>query len=105
MSRGQYNLSFYWNYLAKWPDLFTAAVSPSGALMGYSALWRGHTVTVVAGGGAAVACAIGAVIGKAEGSDVLWHGHVSCVTVAPEYRRLGLAKVLMDDLERIADKA
>ena len=29
----------------------------------------------------------------------MWHGHVSAVTVAPLYRRLGLAKTLMEDLE------
>jgi ribosomal protein S18 acetylase RimI-like enzyme len=39
---------------------------------------------------------MGYVIGKAEGEDKLWHGHVSALTVAPEYRRLGLAKTLMD---------
>lgn len=30
-----------------------------------------------------------AVMGKAEGKGELWHGHVTAVTVAPEYRRLG----------------
>jgi N-terminal acetyltransferase B complex catalytic subunit len=34
--------------------------------------------------------------------DNLWHGHVSAVTVAPTYRRLGLAKTLMDDVESIS---
>lgn len=28
-------------------------------------------------------------MGKAEGKGQLWHGHVTAVTVAPEYRRLG----------------
>jgi N-terminal acetyltransferase B complex catalytic subunit len=42
---------------------------------------------------------MGYMLGKVEGEDKLWHGHVSAVTVAPEYRRLGLAKTLMDDLE------
>lgn len=42
---------------------------------------------------------MGYVIGKAEGDGNLWHGHVSAVTVAPAYRRLGLAKTLMDDFE------
>lgn len=28
-------------------------------------------------------------MGKAEGKGELWHGHVTAVTVAPEYRRLG----------------
>lgn len=38
-------------------------------------------------------------VGKAEGDFDLWHGHVSAVTVSPEYRRLGLARLLMDFLE------
>mmetsp|Transcript_20269 Transcript_20269/g.46928 ORF Transcript_20269/g.46928 Transcript_20269/m.46928 type:complete len:123 (-) Transcript_20269:54-422(-) len=42
---------------------------------------------------------MGYMLGKAEGEGELWHGHVSAVTVAPFYRRLGLAKTLMDDLE------
>lgn len=41
-------------------------------------------------------------IGKAEGEGKEWHGHVSAVTVAPEYRRLGLARRLMYELERIS---
>jgi N-terminal acetyltransferase B complex catalytic subunit len=45
---------------------------------------------------------MGYVLGKAEGEDNLWHGHVSAVTVAPEYRRLGLAKTLMDDFEKFS---
>ena len=44
------------------------------------------------------------VIGKAEGERELWHGHVSAVTVSPQYRRMGLATTLMNDLEHITDK-
>jgi ribosomal protein S18 acetylase RimI-like enzyme len=69
--------SFYMNYLHQWPESFVVAESPSGSLMGY-------------------------VIGKAEGEDKLWHGHVSALTVAPEYRRLGLAKTLMDYFEDVS---
>lgn len=29
-----------------------------------------------------------------------WHGHVTALTIAPQYRRLGLAKTLTDALER-----
>lgn len=42
-------------------------------------------------------------MGKAEGAYENWHGHVTAVTVAPSYRRLGLAKTMMDELERITD--
>ncbi|GMF43309.1 unnamed protein product [Phytophthora fragariaefolia] len=42
------------------------------------------------------------VMGKAEGQGTNWHGHVTAVTVAPEFRRLGLAKKLMDYLENVS---
>ena len=67
-------MTFYMEYMSRWPESFIAAEAPDGSLMGY-------------------------MLGKAEGKDKRWHGHVSAVTVAPAYRRLGLAKTLMDDLE------
>lgn len=85
-----YSLSFYFSYLTQWPDLVYTQLSPSGSTMGY-------------------------VVGKAEGRDSMTstsafgssrtrqlkerHGHVTAITVAPEYRRLGLAKGMMDLLE------
>ncbi|TPX50333.1 hypothetical protein SeLEV6574_g00952 [Synchytrium endobioticum] len=74
-----YNLSFYLQYLAQWPDYFVAAESPSGELMGY-------------------------IMGKSEGEGKQWHGHVTAVTVAPEYRRLHLADKLMHILEEVSEK-
>lgn len=44
-----------------------------------------------------------AVMGKVEGQGESWHGHVTAVTVAPEYRRQQLAKKLMKMLEDISD--
>jgi len=44
------------------------------------------------------------VMGKVEGQGESWHGHVTAVTVAPEYRRQQLAKKLMNLLEDISDK-
>lgn len=44
------------------------------------------------------------VMGKVEGQGESWHGHVTAVTVAPEYRRQQLAKKLMNLLEEISDK-
>lgn len=44
------------------------------------------------------------VIGKVEGVGHEWHGHVTAITVAPEYRRLHLGKNMMDLLERISDE-
>lgn len=45
-----------------------------------------------------------AVLGKVEGQGQNWHGHVTAVTVAPEYRRQQLAKKLMNILEDITEK-
>lgn len=44
------------------------------------------------------------VMGKVEGEGDLWHGHVTAVTVAPNYRRQQLAKKLMFLLEEITEK-
>ena len=34
-----------------------------------------------------------------------WHGHVTALTVAPQYRRLGLAGILTSSLERGCEDA
>lgn len=41
---------------------------------------------------------------KVEGHVESWHGHVTAVTVAPEYRRQQLAKKMMIILEDITEK-
>ena len=45
-------------------------------------------------------------MGKAEGSvtQETWHGHVTALSVAPEYRRLGLAAIMMNILEEISER-
>ena len=45
------------------------------------------------------------VIGKAEGQGTEWHGHVTALTVAPEYRRLSLGRNMMNLLELVSDQA
>ncbi|KAI7868342.1 acyl-CoA N-acyltransferase [Spinellus fusiger] len=74
-----YNISFYLQYLARWPDLFSVQFSPHENVMGY-------------------------VMGKTEGTGKNWHGHVTAITVAPEYRRLGLADGMMNLLEEVSEK-
>lgn len=74
-----YGLPFYLQYLAHWPEYFQVAESPNGKIMAY-------------------------IMGKAEGHGQNWHGHVTALTVAPEYRRLGLAAKLMSGLEEISEK-
>jgi len=73
-----YGLPFYMQYLAHWPEYFKVAESPTGEIMGY-------------------------IMGKAEGPDENWHGHVTCLSIAPEYRRLGLAANLMGLLEKTSE--
>ncbi|KAH8826898.1 N-acetyltransferase [Flagelloscypha sp. PMI_526] len=73
-----YGIGFYFNYLSRWPDLCSMQEAPSGRCMGY-------------------------VIGKAEGHQTEWHGHITAITVAPEYRRLGLARKMVELLEYISD--
>ena len=73
-----FNLNFYLGYLATWPEYFTTATSPGGTTMGY-------------------------VMGKAEGRGSNWHGHVTAVTVAPEFRRRGLGRKLMNSLEATSE--
>ena len=73
-----YNVSFYYMYMSTWPDYFKVEEHPSGKLMGY-------------------------IMGKAEGEGTLWHGHVTAVTVAPEFRRRGLGRKLMHSLERTSE--
>ncbi|XP_046749594.1 N-alpha-acetyltransferase 20 isoform X2 [Diprion similis] len=74
-----YGLSFYMQYLAHWPEYFQVAESLSGEIMGY-------------------------IMGKAEGHSENWHGHVTALTVSPDYRRLGLAATLMEFLEGVSEK-
>jgi len=73
-------MGFYLEYMSTWPEYFTTAEAPDTTVMGY-------------------------VMGKSEGKEELWHGHVTAVTVAPEFRRLGLASQLMDTLENVSEHA
>lgn len=100
-----YGLSFYTQYLAHWPEYFQVAESPSGEIMGYSKSKKNpklisfkanfiilkHTINFI-------------VMGKAEGHGENWHGHVTALTVSPDYRRLGLAATLMNILEEVSEK-
>ncbi|PCH39347.1 N-acetyltransferase [Wolfiporia cocos MD-104 SS10] len=75
-----YGINFYLSYLARWPDLCSVQESPNGRMMGY-------------------------MLGKAEGAGLEWHGHVTALSVAPEYRRLGLARKMMSHLEQVSDES
>lgn len=44
------------------------------------------------------------VFGKCEGKGEQWHGHLSAISVAPQYRKQGIATQLMGCLEQAADQ-
>ena len=65
----------------RWPEYFEVAESTTGKIMGY-------------------------IMGKAEArhnNPQDWHGHVTAVSVADEFRRLGLAAKLMEFLEEVSE--
>eukprot|EP01066_Platyproteum_vivax_P002592 Platyproteum_vivax@DN1317_c0_g1_i1.p1 len=68
---------FYAQYFTNYPECCVVAETAAGRILGY-------------------------MIGKVEGSDLSWHGHVSAVTVAVEARRAGIARLLMDYLEEVS---
>lgn len=43
-------------------------------------------------------------MGKSEGRNDQWHGHVTALSIAPEFRRIGLAGRLMEGLEQISEE-
>jgi len=94
-----YNMPFYLSYMSKWPESFLVAESPQPHHndTGSTNKTTNHLPHSTPSGGL-----MGYMIGKSEGTLSSWHGHVSAVTVAPTYRRLGLAKTLMDDVERLS---
>lgn len=71
-----YTTSFYGEYMTHWPEYQRICIHPTTGLpMAYT-------------------------LGKAEGELEDYHGHVSAVTVAPTFRRLGLGESLMRELEK-----
>ncbi|KAI1722396.1 acetyltransferase (GNAT) family domain-containing protein [Ditylenchus destructor] len=73
-----YGLTFYLQYLMNWPEYFQVAEHQNGQIMGY-------------------------IMGKAEGRGENWHGHVTALSIAPQFRRQGLAATFMENLEKISE--
>eukprot|EP00890_Picochlorum_soloecismus_P002558 jgi/Picsp_1/3302/NSC_06141-R1_silencing group b protein len=71
-----YNVSFYLQYLARWPEYCLLGESIGLQKVAY-------------------------ILGKIEGEGRSWHGHVTAVTVCPTYRRQRIAQKLMDILEDV----
>ncbi|KAL0222728.1 hypothetical protein P9112_002118 [Eukaryota sp. TZLM1-RC] len=74
-----FGMPFYMYYMSYFDDYCSVSKSCNGNITGY-------------------------MIGKAEGENELWHGHISAVTISPLYRRMGLAKNLIEWLERQSEK-
>jgi len=74
-----FSMSFYFNYLTRWPECCAVAEAVDGSIAGY-------------------------IIGKVEGSGEDWHSHISAISVAPEFRRSGVANRLMEYIEEISTK-
>ncbi|ODQ65512.1 catalytic subunit of the NatB N-terminal acetyltransferase [Nadsonia fulvescens var. elongata DSM 6958] len=73
-----YQIGFYLQYLALWPTLFFQSQNTAGEICGY-------------------------MMAKTEGKQRDWHGHITAVTVAPDSRRVGIARDLCKELERRCD--
>jgi N-terminal acetyltransferase B complex catalytic subunit len=120
-----YNLSFYLSYMATWPDLFLVQHSPSisrqSTLLGPSSSIASQSTSppgnvsshstqhgLAADRSAARAPRdgrmMGYLMGKLEGRGKDWHSHVTAITVSPEYRRLGVARGMMQGFELSSDQ-
>jgi N-terminal acetyltransferase B complex catalytic subunit len=120
-----YNLSFYMSYMTYWPESFLIAKGPSFLFDSgtnrkernddknhHDNLKNINTVssTIISSlqgptssSSSRSNCSnyniMGYVLGKSEGDGLLWHGHVSAITVNKMYRRIGLAATLMNLFE------
>jgi len=74
-----YHTDFYGKYLAQWSEYCISSINSIGMIEGY-------------------------ILGKVEGKDKMWHGHVTAVTVAPQFRKQGLARAFMNLLEDVTTK-
>lgn len=78
-----YDTNFYGKYIAAWNEYNVCAENSAGMIEGYI---------------------LGKVEGDKENEDKKnWHGHVTAVTVAPYFRRQGLARALMNFLEEVTE--
>ncbi|KAF5014041.1 hypothetical protein F66182_15114, partial [Fusarium sp. NRRL 66182] len=103
-----YDLGFYLNYLMRWPSLFSVVQDRDAGIVGYSKqspplLFHYETRK---------ANYVAIVMGKLEEQPAAmrnsehytpWHGHITVLTVAPAWRRLGYARRLTESLEHSSD--
>ena len=80
-----YPISYYAHYLSIWPQCFLACTSPSASTT-------------------APPPVMGYMMGKIEGGGTNLKGHVSALSVSPDYRRLNVARILMTQFETDCDE-
>lgn len=109
--------SFYFQYLAEWPTLcfkteapgfnalasrFTQSTQPSQSTSTAStpSLLSAPLISSnVNQGTLSTDICTGYMLGKVEGVGKEWHSHITAVTVAWDYRRIGLARYLVKELK------
>lgn len=74
-----FHYTFYYEYLSKWPEMCYISKDSNGRVEGYH-------------------------FGKAEGQGARYHGHLSAITTAREFRRLGVSCQLMYWLKEISEQ-
>ncbi|KAI9798082.1 MAG: hypothetical protein M1833_004979 [Piccolia ochrophora] len=83
-----YDIGFYLSYIARWPSMFNVVEGQDGEIQAY-------------------------LMGKTESSPehyrhsehwLPWHAHITALTVAPQARRQGLARLLTENMERSGDE-
>jgi N-terminal acetyltransferase B complex catalytic subunit len=106
-----YDLGFYLNYLNKWPSLFSTVKDRDAGIVGYSTFYACPHLRYTPTSSNYIAN-IPKVMGKLEEQHPAmrhsehytpWHGHITVLTVAPAWRRLGFARQLTEQLERGSD--
>ncbi|GAA6051545.1 hypothetical protein JCM3770_000408 [Rhodotorula araucariae] len=101
-----YGVNYYLSYLMHWGDLFSVVESAGGNAKVNTSRVAGPNGARSPGafGGGEGGGLMGYVMGKTEGRGRDWHGHVSAITVSPQHRRLGLASMMMDLLEKVSEQ-
>ena len=105
-----YNLSFYLSYMSTWPDLFLVNHAPTTTP---SLTAKFHSLSLKPSSNTSNlpptlptpdGRVMGYLMGKLEGRGTDWHSHVTAFTVSPEYRRIGVARGMMDAFELSSDQ-
>jgi N-terminal acetyltransferase B complex catalytic subunit len=88
--------------MATWPDLFLVQHAPGSTTSTLDA--KLESLSLNTGSARNEGRMMGYLMGKLEGRGTDWHSHVTAITVSPEYRRLGVARGMMDGFELSSDQ-